>query len=215
MQPNRERSSTPRASEEGILIGNQTDKGDLTNPIARKMVAGFDHALLTQLESWHAASLHEVGCGEGRLSRLIQKKLWIEIRATDFSHQLILENQNRYEFGISYVRRSIYELDPIEDRAEVVICCEVLEHLEHPETGVEGLRKLNASHYLISVPNEPIWRLLNMMSGKYWAALGNTPGHLNHWSRSTFARFLGRSGFVVEKTLNPFPWLMLTGRFKP
>ena len=34
-----ERSSTPHTSEDGILIGNQTDKGALSNPIARKMVA--------------------------------------------------------------------------------------------------------------------------------------------------------------------------------
>jgi len=214
MQSNREPASTPHLSEEGVLIGNQTDKGDLSNPIARKMVAGFDRALLTQLETWHAASLHEVGCGEGRLSRLIQQRLGIEIRATDFSHQLILQNQKRCEVGISYVRRSIYELDPVEDRAEVVICCEVLEHLEFPERGVEGLRRLNAPNYLLSVPNEPIWRLLNLMRGKYWETVGNTPGHLNHWSKSSFRQFLGKSGFVVEKTLNPFPWLMLTGRFK-
>jgi len=212
MQSNRERSSTPHTSEDGILIGNQTDKEALSNPIARKMVARFDRALLTQLDSWQAGSLHEVGCGEGRLSRMIQTELKISIRASDFSNQLIQENNKKNDFGISYVQRSIYDLDPIEDRAEVVICCEVLEHLEHPDKGIECLRKLNARHYLFSVPNEPIWRLLNMIRGKYLGALGNTPGHLNHWSKSSFTRTLGKSGFVVERYLNPFPWLMLTGR---
>lgn len=214
MPPEDSRSSTPRTSEDGILIGNQTDKGTLSNPMARKMVAGFDRALLTQLDSWQAASLHEVGCGEGRLSRLIRDRLGIEIRASDFSRQLIEENQGRSDGGISYVQRNIYDLDPIKDRAEAVICCEVLEHLEFPDRGLEGLRRLNATHYLFSVPNEPIWRLLNMMRGKYLGALGNTPGHLNHWSKTSFTRFLVRSGFVVEQSLNPFPWLMVTGRFQ-
>ena len=214
MQPEDSRSSTPLTSEDGILIGNQTDKEALSNPMARKMVAGFDRALLAQLDSWQAASLHEVGCGEGRLSRMIRDKLGIKIRASDFSRLLIEENQGRSDGGIFYVQRSIYDLDPVEDRAEVVICCEVLEHLEYPDRGLAGLRRLNATHYLFSVPNEPIWRLLNMMRGKYLGALGNTPGHLNHWSRASFTRFLVKCGFIVEKCLNPFPWLMVTGRFR-
>jgi SAM-dependent methyltransferase len=214
MESKRESSSTRRTSEEGILIGNQVDKANLSNPLSRKIVAGFDHALLTKLDSLKPASLHEVGCGEGRLSRLIRAKLGIEIRATDFSHQLIQDNHKRNDIGVSYVRRSIYDLDPIEDSANAVICCEVLEHLAYPDKGVEALRQLDAQHYLFSVPHEPFWRFLNMMRGKYLGALGNTPGHLNHWSKSSFTRFLGRRGFIVDQYLNPFPWLMLTGRFK-
>jgi 2-polyprenyl-3-methyl-5-hydroxy-6-metoxy-1,4-benzoquinol methylase len=213
MQSNRKRSSTPHTSEDGIPIGNQTDKGALSNPIARKMVAGFDRALLTQLGLWQAGSLHEVGCGEGRLSRMIQTELKIKIRASDFSNQLIQENIRKNDVGISYVQRSIYDLDPLEDQADVVICCEVLEHLDSPDRGIERLGKLKARHYLFSVPNEPIWRLLNVIRGKYLGALGNTPGHLNHWSKSSFTRFLGKNGFMVERYLNPFPWLMVTGRF--
>ena len=214
MPPEDKRFSTPHTSEDGILIGNQTDKGALSNSMARRMVAGFDRALLTRLDSWQATSLHEVGCGEGRLSRLIQERLGIVIRASDFSHQLIEENQGRSDVRISYVQRSIYDLDPAEDRADVVICCEVLEHLKSPNRGLEGLRRLNAAHYLFSVPNEPIWRLLNMVRGKYLGAFGNTPGHLNHWSKASFARLLGKCGFAVEQFLNPFPWLMVTGRFR-
>jgi hypothetical protein len=43
-------------------------------------------------------------------------------------------------------------------------------------------------HLLVSVPREPLWRMLNMARGAYWPALGNTPGHLNHWSRRSFVR---------------------------
>ncbi len=37
--------------------------------------------------------------------------------------------------------------------------------------------------------------------------LGNTPGHLNHWSRRSFADLLGRHGEVVELR-SPLPWTM-------
>ena len=39
-------------------------------------------------------------------------------------------------------------------------------------------------------PFEPVWRLGNMARGRYLKDLGNTPGHVNHWSRWSFRRFV-------------------------
>ena len=60
---------------------------------------------------------------------------------------------------------------------------------------------------LVSVPREPLWRGLNMARGAYLRDLGNTPGHLNHWSKREFAGLLRRYGEVVELR-SPFPWTM-------
>ena len=62
-------------------------------------------------------------------------------------------------------------------------------------------------HLLVSVPREPLWRALNMARGAYLTDLGNTPGHVNHWSRRGFEALLSRHGEVVE-TRSPFPWTM-------
>ena len=40
-----------------------------------------------------------------------------------------------------------------------------------------------AAHLLVSVPREPLWRALNVARGAYLRELGNTPGHVNHWSK--------------------------------
>ena len=64
---------------------------------------------------------------------------------------------------------------------------------------------------LVSVPREPLWRALNMARGAYWKDLGNTPGHVNHWSKRSFSRLLARHGEVVQ-TRSPFPWTMLLVR---
>jgi hypothetical protein len=53
--------------------------------------------------------------------------------------------------------------------------------------------------------------MLNMARGAYWSTLGNTPGHLNHWSRGSFVKLLSRHGEVVE-VRSPFPWTMLLVR---
>jgi hypothetical protein len=58
---------------------------------------------------------------------------------------------------------------------------------------------------LVSVPREPLWRTVNMARGAYIKDLGNTPGHLNHWSRRGFVRFVSQVAEVQEVT-SPFPW---------
>jgi hypothetical protein len=50
-----------------------------------------------------------------------------------------------------------------------------------------------------------------MARGAYWRSLGNTPGHLNHWSKGSFVSLLGRYG-SVEQVRSPFPWTMLLVR---
>jgi hypothetical protein len=64
---------------------------------------------------------------------------------------------------------------------------------------------------IVSVPREPLWRALNVARGAYLRELGNTPGHLNHWSRGAFVGLLGGYGQVVE-IRSPFPWTMLLVR---
>ena len=204
-----------RKAQDGILIGNQIDKAQVTNPIARRMVAGFDSALDRLLDAIDPkpASVHEVGCGEGRVSRRLHAKLAIPVRASDFSSALTEENIARREPGVHYVMRSIYDLNPAEDGADLVLCCEVLEHLERPSQALAALRRLAARDYIISVPCEPLWRGLNMARGKYLSAFGNTPGHLNHWSRRGFVDFLESGGFTIKCCLRPLPWTMVRGSF--
>jgi SAM-dependent methyltransferase len=88
---------------------------------------------------------------------------------------------------------------------------EVLEHVPDPEHTVAEMARCAARHLLVSVPREPLWRGLNLARGAYVRDLGNTPGHLNHWSRGSFERLLARHGDVVE-TRSPFPWTMLLVR---
>ena len=119
----------------------------------------------------------------------------------------------RGDAGVRYMARSIYDLDHDEDCADLVLCCEVLEHVERPEDALAALRCLDARDYILSVPREPLWRVLNMARGKYLRSMGNTPGHLNHWSARGFVEFLARGSFQVKRCLKPLPWTMVRGSF--
>ena len=95
---------------------------------------------------------------------------------------------------------------------ELAAAIEVLEHVPDAEhTVAEMARVARGGHLLVSVPREPLWRGLNMARGAYVKDLGNTPGHLNHWSRKAFVALLSRHG-TVEEVRSPFPWTMLLVR---
>jgi hypothetical protein len=84
----------------------------------------------------------------------------------------------------------------------------VLEHVPEPEATLSEMARVARRHLLVSVPREPMWRMLNMARGAYVRDLGNTPGHLNHWSKVGFHSLLSRYGRVQE-VRTPFPWTML------
>lgn len=201
------------SKQNGIITGNIENKGDLSNPIAKFLVHQFDETLFDFLESTNPKSIHEVGCGEGRLIKKIHDHYDISLKGTDLSHDLINNLKKSYSNEIILESKSIYDLDEDEDFADVIVCCEVLEHLEYPGKAIEALKRINARYYILSVPREPIWRILNIIRGKYLSDIGNTPGHLNHWSKKEFLDFLEDSGFEIDEYKNPLPWTMVKGRF--
>lgn len=201
-------SERPVIVEQGTIAGNYENKYATRNPIARRMVRGFLESVDELVASVKPASIHEVGCGEGVLTERLRRHA-DQVRGSDFSAEVIEVARRRLSGpSVDLVVRSVYDLVPAQDSAELVVCCEVLEHLEEPERALEVLRQVADPWLLVSVPREPLWRCLNMARGKYLRALGNTPGHLQHWSRRSFVAMLER--FVqVRSVRSPIPWTMV------
>lgn len=203
-----EHDGKPRV-EGDIVIGNVYDRYETNNPIARRLMNGFLSRFDTLLDRSGAKEVHEVGCGEGNLTARMALA-GLKVRGSDFSERIIAEaNTNAKEAGISvdYKSASIYDLDPAVDSAELIVCCEVLEHLDEPEKAVEMLAQLANPFLIVSVPREPIWRVLNVARGAYLREWGNTPGHLQHWSQKSFLEML-RTKFEIVVENSPFPWTM-------
>jgi 2-polyprenyl-3-methyl-5-hydroxy-6-metoxy-1,4-benzoquinol methylase len=189
--------------------GNLYPKYTTRNPAARWLVAGFLDALDDLVRRTGAREIHEVGCGEGFLgTRLAAHGL--RVRGSDVSPAAIATARARAaELGqaISFRVADLYGLEPERDAAELVVCCEVLEHLPDPGRALDTLARLARPHLIASVPREPLWRLLNLARGKYWRGLGNTPGHLQHWSSARFVAML-ESRLEVVEVRTPLPWTM-------
>ena len=209
-------SQKPIIVEKGIVAGNVYDKYKTSNPIARYLMSGFLSAVTELIQLADTSEIHEVGCGEGELS-IHLASLGKRVRGSDFS-TLIIEQARQSaarasitEEDLSFKVADIYSLKPEVDSAPCVVCCEVLEHLEKPEEALGILVGLARPFLLLSVPREPIWRILNMARGKYLSHLGNTPGHLNAWSKRGFLRLINRHLEVVA-VRSPLPWTMVLCR---
>ena len=111
---------------------------------------------------------------------------------------------------IEFELASIYDLPHDDDSFDLVICCEVLEHLEEPAQGLAELARVSSGKVLISTPWEPVWRLLNLARGRYIRDLGNTPGHLQNFSRRQLLD-LAAAHLEVQAIRRPLPWTVVLG----
>jgi 2-polyprenyl-3-methyl-5-hydroxy-6-metoxy-1,4-benzoquinol methylase len=203
-------SANVEAAEAG---GNIYDKYGTSNPVARRLMAGFMGQLDELVDRTGAAEAHEVGCGEGELAMRLARR-GIRMRGTDAFPQVLEEARRRAsatEVEIDFEAAPVEELAPGRHAAELIVCCEVLEHLDDPERALDVLAGLARPWLLASVPREPLWRALNLARFSYVGELGNTPGHLNHWSKRNFVRFLTRRFEVIELR-SPTPWTMVLCR---
>ena len=198
-----------QAPPEAVPTGNTFDKYGSTNPVVKRLMTGF-HGALDEL--WAKAapeSVLDVGCGEGVLTHKWAQRLRdgrvVGIDLEDAAIQA--EWVNRQAPNLEYRIMKAENLPFAEGEFELAAAIEVLEHVPDPEHTVAEMARVASGHLLVSVPREPLWRALNMARGAYLKDLGNTPGHLNHWSKRSFARVLGRHGEVVELR-SPLPWTM-------
>jgi 2-polyprenyl-3-methyl-5-hydroxy-6-metoxy-1,4-benzoquinol methylase len=208
-------SATPEVTvdAEGTVTGNTYDKYGSTNPVVRRLMSAFERTLDELFVQADPQSLLDVGCGEGVLThkwalRLGDKRV-VGIDLDDPQlHELW---EDRQAPNLTYRVMRAENLPFADGEFDVATAIEVLEHVPDPAHTVAEMARVASGHLLVSVPREPLWRGLNMARGAYLKRLGNTPGHLNHWSKRSFVGLLSRHGEVVQAR-SPFPWTMLLVR---
>ncbi len=196
-----------------VIVGNVYDKYGTHNPIARWLMQGFLDAVSELYLSVRPERVLEVGCGEGHLAqhliRLAHRPKVFE--ACDLSLEHLTP---RLDEQIIFAEADIYDLPFGDGSFDLVVCCEVLEHLEFPNRGLAEVCRVSGQTVLISAPREPIWRLLNLLRGKYWRDLGNTPGHVRHFSRAGLIRWLSTT-LDISEIRTPLPWTVIVGQLRP
>jgi 2-polyprenyl-3-methyl-5-hydroxy-6-metoxy-1,4-benzoquinol methylase len=190
--------------------GNYYDKYNTRNPVARAMMQGFLRSFLELAAmAKPVGTALEVGCGEGELSMRLARIGW-DVQGCDIADEAVTEARRRAAvagLAIPFRTLDVLSTGDVYQPCDLVVCCEVMEHLEDPSAALDVLAKLSKSFLILSVPREPVWRVLNMARGRYWKDLGNTPGHIQHWSRQSFLSHLERRLEIVA-VRSPLPWTL-------
>jgi 2-polyprenyl-3-methyl-5-hydroxy-6-metoxy-1,4-benzoquinol methylase len=205
--------SNVTVSKDGVITGNTYDKYGSGNPVVRRLMAAFERDLDELFTMAAPKSLLDVGCGEGVLVQRWAQRLGSgRVVGIDLEEESIQAGWAQHTApNLQYRVMEAENLPFAAGEFELASAIEVLEHVPDPAHTVSEMARCASRHLLVSVPHEPLWRMLNMARGAYWKDLGNTPGHLNHWSRRSFVELLSRHGEVVE-VRSPFPWTMLLVR---
>jgi 2-polyprenyl-3-methyl-5-hydroxy-6-metoxy-1,4-benzoquinol methylase len=196
-------------TQEPVPTGNTFDKYGSQNPVVRRLMAGFESALDALWTQAAPDSILDVGCGEGVLTaqwadRLGDRRI-VGIDLDD--PKLKAEWEQRRRANLEYRVEDATNLSFADGEFDMATAIEVLEHVPDPERTVSEMARVAKRWLLVSVPREPLWRGLNMARGAYLKDLGNTPGHVNHWSKRSFVSMLARHG-AVQEVRSPFPWTM-------
>jgi ubiquinone/menaquinone biosynthesis C-methylase UbiE len=173
--------------------GNLYDKYSSRNPVVKFLMNKFFNDINIFLDSITIYSVLDVGCGEGYITNHIKKhKTNIKIEALDFSRE-ILQIASIMHPEIRFSQGSIYRLPFKDNTFDLVVANEVLEHLEYPEKAIEEIKRVSRKYCLITVPNEPFFRMANMLRLKYLSSFGNTPGHLKNLTQHDFKQLLNNN----------------------
>ena len=196
-----------------LLTGNFEDKYRTKNPISqllmKQFLTSFEKMLNSVGDKKKIRNICEIGCGDGELLKIIHQHFpKARLYATDIARSEITKaRQNTVGIPIEFSVQNAESLNYKNNQFDLVICCEVLEHLNNPHQGLKEIKRV-AKSAVVSVPNEPIWRILNLIRLKYIAVLGNTPGHINHWSINSFTKLLLANKFEIQSKNYPLPWQM-------
>jgi ubiquinone/menaquinone biosynthesis C-methylase UbiE len=198
-----------------VKPGNTYDKYGSRNVVARALMRGFLGAVSELYSRVAPESVLEVGCGEGRLAT----HLLTHAHAPPPKRFVISD----HDLGaldpdldpLLTTCRAPIEALPFDDASfDLVLCCEVLEHLPDPDRGLAEVARVARRAVIVSTPREPLWRGLNLARLAYVRELGNTPGHVQHFSRRGLERLVGRRLRVLASR-TPLPWTVLLAAPQP
>jgi len=195
-----------------VPTGNTYDKYASANPIERRLMARFMARFDAMLPVRTPARVLEVGVGEGQIAARVRERYpGAAIAGIDLPDPSLADHWRTRALPGAFA--DIVALPFPDASFDLVLAIEVLEHVPQPDAALREIARVAAGDVLVSVPREPLWRVANIARGKYLAALGNTPGHVQHWSRR---RFTAVVGCVLDVTAvsNPPPWTMVAARVR-
>jgi trans-aconitate methyltransferase len=173
----------------------------------RRIIQRFVDRILDLCDEIHPNRVVDLGCGEGIVAQdLLARHPEIEYLGIDLNPEAV-DVARAMNPSAEFAVGSIFDEPQRPGWADLVICLEVLEHLEDPDPAVVQAMKWTRQKALFSVPWEPWFRMGNFLRGKYLTRLGNHPEHRHQFNPDRFQKLLiPRVSSVAVTTC--FPWVI-------
>lgn len=179
------------------------------NPLQKLLINNFYKSLIALAKPLNPKTVLDAGCGEGfSLNRFYLQGIGEKLEGIDDSATAISSAKKLFP-KIIFRRGNIYHLPYKDHSFDLVLCLEVLEHLENPKKAISEIIRVSKKSAIISVPNEPFFMISNLLRGKNLARWGNDAEHINHWSLFSFKKFLKKQNISPKQTKLPFPWIIM------
>ena len=184
-------------------------KHNCRNPIQKVLVANFYRSLFSLFKRTKAASVLDVGCGEGvTINKLKESYPTLNVEGLDYSSEAIQIGKKVYP-NLKLIQGDIYKLPYKDNSFDAVLCNEVLEHLDDPQKALGELKRVTKKHLILSVPNEPFFMFANLLRGKNIKHFGNHPEHIQHWTTFKFSQMLNKYKLKIITKKHPFAWTVV------
>jgi 2-polyprenyl-3-methyl-5-hydroxy-6-metoxy-1,4-benzoquinol methylase len=195
-----------------VAPGNTYDKVSTKNAVERFLVDGFASALDSLLPD-KARRILDVGCGEGHHMRTVGAKLpEATVTGIDVADATWLSLWHAEQGGVATGDAAALPFH--DDAFDLVMALEVLEHVPDPSAVLAEIARVASDVVIISTPWEPVWRGGNLLRGRYLGDWGNTPGHIQHFTRRKLVQAVGEH-LEVEAVKRPLPWTFVRARAEP
>lgn len=190
------------------------------NPLKRKMVDRLNAKIIKYVAelcrnaatSGKKVSILDAGCGEGFVSDLLYRNIDnICVTGLEYTEEA-LAIASQINNDIHFMKGDIYQMPFGERSFDIVLCTEVLEHLENPEMALRELARVARYAVFLTVPNEPWFCLGNLLALKNISRLGNPVDHINHWSYRKFVRYTATVLNGEQRSTGSFPWTIVICR---
>lgn len=174
------------------------------NPLMRRAIHNLHHTVrgLFPLDVRRAL---EVGVGEGFSTADVLAGTDVVSYGGDLNLESVREARERYPH-MGYAIFDATALPFPDGCVDLVYSLEVLEHIPQPERALHEMCRVSRRYVLISVPNEPVFRIQRLLSGKGLTRWGDHPEHVNHWSFWGIQRLLRANGLDIIAARSPFPF---------
>lgn len=185
-----------------------TQKYRNENPVQRYLITRFVDAIHSMfIEANPVQRVLEAGVGEGFLSGYLSEKFpEVDFHGLDLSGEDLANLKTKFP-RIQTYEGSVYELPRLDPSPDLIICAEVLEHLDDPDRALAEMEALGPRRLILSVPHEPWFMLSNLARGKNITRFGNDIEHINHFSVRSFRKLIEKR-FDVLRTTTSYPWIL-------